>query len=256
MHALQESRPCRLRDEFKVVIDCEGLITDTELEKRLAFVAVSKEFFNLDSPVHAFAWTLGLKRSVIIDRLTKEYGNQPLHPSIVRDTNISLGEQILKRRDELLSPGPTKAMDGAIELLKTLKDNRIPTAIGSSTYEKIGREMLEAAQVPNEFFDVMVWGDHSWVKQQNDPTKRSIFQRAAKDLISPHKVTADRAGCILVIGDARADTWGAKENGFASLLVPDRRIWGDTLDQDAIAEATFVANDLFGAKRVIEALIA
>jgi beta-phosphoglucomutase-like phosphatase (HAD superfamily) len=251
MHTPEQRQPFNFKDTLRVIVDVEGTITDSELEKRLAFVAVVKEFLDLDLPVRDFAWTLGLKRAVIAERLTNEFEHRALNPGINRDTSLSLGDQILRRRDELLPSSSMQVMDGALELLEVLKDNQIPTAIGSSTYEKVGRQMLEAAQVPESFFDAMVWGDHWWVKQQQDPTKRAIFQRAAEELCAPHKVTPGQAGCLLVIGDAHADTQGARANEFASLLIPDRRIWGGSPDELAVKQSTFVANDLVEARQVV-----
>jgi pseudouridine-5'-monophosphatase len=224
-----------------VSFDAEGLILDSELPKRVAFVRVVREMFGKELELTDFLWTLGLKKDQVVEGLSQRFKDAVPLPGIKIDPDRSIGEQILERRNALVPVCETKAMSGIKEILGDLRELRVPMAIASSTAEAVLHEMFEAAGIQLEWFDQLVAGDDPEVKANPDRSKKPIFQVAARRLGVPINQT-------LVVGDAAADVDGAINAGAPVLFVPDKRLYLDGPPPEIAKRATFTARDLFKAR--------
>lgn len=231
-----------------ISFDAEGLIVDTELPKRIAFIRVVKEMFGTELQVSDFLWTLGLKKEQVIEGLNHRFKDAVPSPGVRINPDRSIGEQILERRNALVPVSETEAMPGIKELLGELRDLRVPMAIASSTAEAVLREMFEAAGVQLQWFDQVVAGDDLEVKNNPDRSKKPIFQVAAGRL----KVPINQ---VLVVGDAAADVDGAINAGAPVLFVPDRRLYLGGPPPEIAQRATLMAEDLFEARDIIRSLV-
>lgn len=240
-----DASPTLSNPNYVALNDVEGLLIDTEYPKRLAFIAVGREYFGLELSIPEVAWTLGLRREDVISGLNERFADRPLLPGVKRDESVSLGEQILRRRDEIVNAKFANGIDlmpGAPVLITAYADLNVTSGIFTSTKERVIMEMLRAATIPDEF-EFGIFGDTPGLKR-------------GKPHADPCLMGAERAGVppakCWVIGDSPADIFSADAAGANSIYVPDRRIIAP--DPKAVDRATFVVDDLFAAAELVRRL--
>ena len=223
--------------------DLEGLLVDTEFPKRLAFLEVFREFYGLEMTVPELAWTLGLQRQNVISGLTERFESKPLMPDIARDQSISIGEQILRRRDEIVKAhfdSGIELMPGAELLIETCALQNLASLVITSTAREVAMQMMRAAQIPDEF-DAAVFGDTAGLLR-GKPHPDPFLMGAARVGAAPE--------CCIVLGDSSADIFAAREAKMSSIYVPDRRIIAP--NPEAVQAATYVVEDLFQAAAIVQ----
>jgi beta-phosphoglucomutase-like phosphatase (HAD superfamily) len=225
-------------NDFAALNDLEGCLVDTEYPKRLAFIEVGREFFGIELSMGEVSWTLGLRREDVVQGLTDRFGDKTFLPEVTRDLSISVGEQILRRRDSIVNREFAKGielMPGAPRLIDVYADLNATSGIVTSTKEKVAMEMLRAARIADEF-DGGVFGDTRGLergKPAPDP-----FLLGAKILrLNPEKCWA--------IGDSPVDVEAGTAAGMRTMYVPDRRIIAP--NPRTVEMATVTVENLFEA---------
>lgn len=222
--------------------DLEGCLVDTEYPKRVAFVQVVFELFGRDQAVTDFAWTLGLRRADVVQGLTERFADVAIAPGAVRDPSISIGEQMLRRRNEIVNAQFAKEirlMPGAPALLHTYSDLNCPSGVVTSTEALVAMEMLRAACISDEF-DTIVTGDAPGLLR-GKPHADPFLLGASRLQVAPER--------CWVVGDALVDVQGARAAGMKSIYVPDRRIISPL--PQAVELATHTVEDLFAAADIV-----
>lgn len=227
---------------FAALNDLEGCLVDTEYPKRLAFIEVAREFFGLELSVPEVAWTLGLRREDVVRGLTERYADTPFLSSASRDESISVGEQILRRRDEIVNvqfANGIELMPGAGQLLRAYADLNTPSLLITSTKEMVAMEMMRASGIADEF-DACVFGDSPGLLRGKANPEPFLMGATRAKLIP--------ANCW-VVGDSPADVVGGKAAGMNTIYVPDRRI--QVPNAETIELATATVCDLFEAADIV-----
>lgn len=184
---------------LNVIFDMDGVIFDTEALCRRAWKAVGSEYGIKDID-GLLLLCIGANQQHMLEIFREKMGEKFPAEKFLRETK----EKIQKLADESL---PVKK--GARELLKWLKDRRVPVGLASSTECKIVEKYLSISGL-SEYFQVIVGGDqirHS----KPDP---EIYQKACEALgIDP----ADAYG----IEDSYNGVRSASAAGLKTIMVPD-----------------------------------
>lgn len=236
------SPPSTQYQPYAALNDLEGFLVDTEFPRRVAFVEVFREMFGRDVEPQDFAWALGLGRPEVIAGLTERFSDLALLPTVVRDFSVPIGEQILRRRDEIVNPELAKSIDlmpGAPALLAAYGDLNVPSGIITSTQSDVALAMLQAARIPDEF-DTIVPGNAPGLARRK-PFPDPFLMGASRLAVAPER--------CWVFGDAPADIQGADAAGMKSIYVPDRRISEPA--PRAVKLATYTVDDLFAVADIV-----
>jgi HAD superfamily hydrolase (TIGR01509 family) len=182
-----------------IVFDMDGLLFDTEaLYQEASVVAAAEGGYDVTSGI--FSHTIGLPwpqtRTLLIDHFGNTFPADEFISAWVRHFG-----QIASTR---LSLKP-----GAIELLDTLDDLRLPRAIATSSAHHIVAHHLTAYDLVGRFHEIVGHGDYVSGKPATDP-----FLKAAERLgIEPR--------LCLALEDSHNGVRSASSAGMITVMVPD-----------------------------------
>jgi len=139
---------------------------------------------------------------------------------------------------DLLAATRLSLKPGAIELLDTLDDLRLPRAIATSSAHQTVQRHLTAHDLVGRFHEIVGHGDYECGKPAPDP-----FLKAAERLrVEP--------GLCLAFEDSHSGVRSASSAGMMTVMVPDL-----LQPTDEIRElCTFVARDLHEVRGLILAV--
>ncbi|MBN8548487.1 MAG: HAD family phosphatase [Deltaproteobacteria bacterium] len=235
------------QSEIVALNDLEGLLIDTEFPKRLALMEVAREFFGVELAMSDISWTLGMRRSEVVEGLNARFADTRLAAGVSLDPNIPIGEHLLRRRDEIVNPQFRKGIDlmpGGSVLLQAYADLNLDSLIVTSTEEEVARQMLDAARIPDEF-DAMVFGNSPGLTR-GKPFPDPFLRGAKLAQVEPER--------CWVLGDSDLDILAGHAAGMKTVYVPDRRILSPV--PRAVELATHVAGDLFEVAEIVRAELA
>ncbi len=216
-------------DAFKAIIfDLDGVVTDTAELHAEAWKKMFDQFLErrgsrekkfyapFDEKSDYLAHVDGKPRyKGVADFLSSRgihipYGSSDDRPGV--ETVCGLGNRKNELFTELLSEGKVKVFDSTIELIKKLRENKIKTAIVSSS--KNCRKILKTAGI-SDLFDARVDGiDSEELGLQGKP-EPDIFLRAAQNLsVEPEKA--------VVVEDALSGVKAGRRGGFGCVIGVDR----------------------------------
>ncbi|RAJ29848.1 HAD superfamily hydrolase (TIGR01509 family) [Kitasatospora sp. SolWspMP-SS2h] len=224
MRNLMQERP------RAVVFDCDGTLLDTEhlwqaaREDVLARLGAAPSRDLLDE-------VKGMHYEECGRRLAEHTGRP--------DQGARCARALLERYEERAREG-TRAMPGAVSLLRTLDNGRIPLAVASNCPVKVVSSGLEAVRIAAHFDALVVPGEGIRPKPAPD-----VYLQAVRRL-------GTQARHAVAVEDSEAGAAAAKEAGLRVLLVtPDpteqgRRFvdaWTPSLESpEARRWAIFVGN--------------
>jgi alpha,alpha-trehalase len=215
-------------DAFKAVIfDLDGVVTDTAALHSIAWKKMFDVFLEKkglqENKLYAPFDTSDYLEHVdgkpryngIIDFLSSRGIRIPvgdLEDSPDKETVYGLGNRKNKIFTEMLSSGDIKVFDSTVELIKKLRQNKIKTAIISSS--KNCRKILEIVGI-TDLFDVRVDGiDSEKLGLQGKP-EPDIFLQAARELdVEPEKA--------VVVEDAQSGVKAGQRGGFGCVIGVNR----------------------------------
>ena len=211
-----------------VVFDMDGLLFDTEaLYQEASVIAAAEGGHDVTSGI--FSHTIGLPwpqtRSLLIDHFGDAFPADEFISTWVRHF-------------DLLAATRLSLKPGAIELLDTLDDLRLPRAIATSSAHQTVQRHLTAHDLVGRFHEIVGHGDYECGKPAPDP-----FLKAAERLrVEP--------GLCLAFEDSHSGVRSASSAGMMTVMVPDL-----LQPTDEIRElCTFVARDLHEVRGLILAV--
>jgi beta-phosphoglucomutase family hydrolase len=181
-----------------VIFDWDGVVIDSSAEHERSWEILAEEI-SQHLPEGHFKLGFGKKNEVIIPEILGWAKN----PAGIE--KLSLRKETIYR--ELVRQRGVQILPGARELLTSLRAERIPRAIGSSTPRQ-NLEAIFAATGLGEFFDAVVCGDDV----SNGKPAPDVF------LLAAQKLALAPADC-LVIEDAHAGIEAARRAGIPVLAV-------------------------------------
>jgi HAD superfamily hydrolase (TIGR01509 family) len=208
-----------------VVFDMDGLLFDTEaLYQEAVLVAAAEGGHDVTSGI--FIRTTGLPwpqtRSLLLDHFGDGFPADEFVESWVRHFDAIAATRLS------LKPG-------AIELLDTLDDLRLPRAIATSSSHQTVQHHLIAHDLVGRFHAVVGDGDYACGKPAPDP-----FLKAAEQLgVEP--------GLCLALEDSHNGVRSASSAGMMTVMVPDLLEPTDEIR----GLCTFVARDLHEVRGLI-----
>ena len=207
-----------------VVFDMDGLLFDTEALYQKAIAAAAAEgghdVTSAGSLMIARPWHDSWR--LLIDHYGMAFPVDEFMAAMVRHFDLMAATQLT------LKPG-------AIELLDTLDDLRLPRAIATSSAHHRVRDHLIAHGLVDRFHAIVAYGDYTASKPAPDP-----FLLAAERLgIVPH--------LCLALEDSHNGVRSASSAGMMTVMVPDLLEPTDEIR----ALCAFVARDLHEVCRII-----
>ena len=204
-------------DELRAVLwDMDGVVADTAKQHfeswRFAFERQKVEF-----PEEEFKPVFGQRNDIIIRKIMGSGVSPATIEKVARDKEEFFRAAVKKD----LKPFP-----GVIQLLKTIKENGIRAAIGSSAPLENIRAVLGGLGI-EEYFQALVYG----LEVQEGKPSPQVFQLAAR------KLGVQPGNCI-VIEDAVAGVRAAKSGGMHCIAVTN------THPAVSLAEADLVVDSL------------
>ena len=209
-----------------VVFDMDGLLFDTENLARISWIESADEMAitGIDEVYHHF---IGLNRADGNALLSKMNGEDfPVLEFRKRATEI-FNEKL--ERDGL----PVKP--GVKELLQWLKENRIKTAVASSSRREVVCSHLEKAGFL-DYFQVIVGGD----MVEHSKPEPDIYLKACREL-------GEEPSGVAAVEDSPNGIRAAARAGMIPLMVPD--LVAPTEELKQLFHGSF--NSLFEVKRFL-----
>lgn len=182
-----------------VIFDMDGLMIDSEPIQSLSFETVIREYGKVPE-LHAngLVHETGVRGDKNWQAMKEKY-NLPDEISVLRLKRRAVYEQILHK---------VKAMPGLYELIETLQNNNISTAIVTSSPRKHAEPILKQLNII-DYFNYIICGDEV-EKGKPDPEG---FAKASKMLaIEPEY--------CLVLEDAESGIIAAKAISMKAIAVP------------------------------------
>lgn len=182
-----------------IIFDMDGLLVDTETVWEEAESAMLSEY-GIEMEPAVRAQLIGLRNDVFIMRLKTEYG--------IPDSLENLQENVINRMLKLI-PVKVNPMPGALEMIRYVVDEGIPTAIASSS-PKVIIEAVVSSQGWGELIPVRCSAEHL-IAGKPEPY---VYLEAAKAL------DIDPRNC-LALEDSPIGARAAKAAGMTCYAVPD-----------------------------------
>ena len=181
-------------EKFAVIFDMDGVLVDTNGFILDSFNTFLKPY-GLSIDGEEFKGYLGITAKGLVERWKKEYG-------IVFDENFIKEETTRMHLDSLKGYVVDPHLTG---LLRNLKENNVPMAVGTSSPRKRAEKILDILGIRNFFPSVITGDDVSTHKP--DP---ELFLKVAEILgIEPHMCA--------VIEDAENGIEAAKRGGMKAI---------------------------------------
>ena len=184
-----------------VIFDMDGVIFDSERIYLECCIAVGKKYDmkNVEEVCHrCIGTTTAMTRQILVDA----YGEDFPVDRYTKDTSGLFWERYH-------AEGQLPVKEGVRELLKCLRDQKIPLALASSTRTEVVQRQLKDAGLL-EFFAKVVGGDQV-TRSKPEP---DVFLKAAEVMeIQPEK--------CLVIEDSYNGVRAAVAAGMTPVMVPD-----------------------------------
>lgn len=213
-----------------VVFDMDGLILDTEVLYRDAFMAVAAEH-DLDLPLSVFLSLIGLPRESSHAILRGHFGASfALEPLL----------DVVRERFRDMAATGLRLKPGVVELLDLLDEMALPRAIATSSGHEAVHHHLTMLGVFERFPTVIARGDYDRGKPDPQP-----FLKAA------HALGMDPALCV-ALEDSSNGVMAASGAGMMTIMVPDLIEPTDRLR----ALALHVARDLHEVRGMISTRLA
>ncbi len=183
-----------------VIFDADGVLFDSERPARENWVAVSRELGWPQVGEH-FLEFVGQNRADTQRKMLELWG-----PEFPQEQFFQACSQ--RSRQRLAAEGvPLKP--GAVEILRFLKDHRVPTALATSTNRFHTNRRMELTGL-GPYFQAVITGDQV-VHSKPDP---EIYQMACRALgVVP--------GRTLAIEDSRNGILSAHGAGMLTVMIPD-----------------------------------
>ncbi len=187
------------RAPLAVVFDMDGLLFDTETLSRDAIMAAAADR-GCEMPLDLFNQMIGCPWPSNRALLLARYGS-----AFMADEFRSTWMHHFQR---LVETGPL-LKPGALELLETLDELRLPRAIATSSHRDSVEQHLLSHDLASRFHAIVAHGDYAAGKPEPDP-----FLRAAERLgIAPHS--------CLALEDSYNGVRAASAAGMTTVMVPD-----------------------------------
>lgn len=183
-----------------VVFDMDGVIFDSE---RLVIECwkVIADKYGIENIEEACFECLGINAALTKELMKKRYGEEFPYDAYKKEMSALFHSRA--------AGGKLPQKEGIAELLTFLKENRIPTAVASSTRrEVVIRELEEGGLLP--YFDQVICGD---MVKRSKP-EPDIFLKACESL------SADPAEAF-AIEDSYNGIRAAARAGMKPIMVPD-----------------------------------
>jgi phosphoglycolate phosphatase len=194
------------RADLLLLFDIDGtLVRGTGPYHRDALVAAVRNVLGIDSttegvPVH------GMLDRAILRQMIANAGGSAEEAERVMPALVEEAERVYVESCPLL---PGKTCPGVEELLDRLQQQKVPIALVTGNFSKIGWKKLEQTGLKQYFR----WGAFAEMAE----TRGELAELAiAQVRASGHAVPKDR---IALIGDAPSDIQAARENGIRSISV-------------------------------------
>jgi len=194
-----------MKDISAVILDVDGTMLDTlgELPNQIRDILVEMGYtLPKDFTKWYFANIDGTRYDVIYAQLQEKLG-------IKEDLEI-FGAIFHEKRKTLFKTNPPKAKQGLLELLEFLKNQKLKTAICSSSRIDMIQKKFEAAGLSLDDFDAVVDGNK--VKNPK-PAPEAYILTCAELGIDPKNV--------LVLEDSDPGILSAVGAGCRTILIPD-----------------------------------
>jgi HAD superfamily hydrolase (TIGR01509 family) len=208
-----------------VVFDMDGLLFNTETLYQKAALAEAAQGGH-DATSGIFSRTIGLpwpqSRSLLLGHFGDDFPADEFVTAWVRHFDLIASTRLS------LKPG-------ALELLDTLEDLRLPRAIATSSAHHTVHRHLTAHGLVGRFHEIVGHGDYTAGKPAPDP-----FLKAAERLgVEPR--------LCLALEDSHNGVRSASSAGMMTIMVPDLLEPTDEIR----GLCTFVARDLHEVRRLI-----
>ncbi|MBQ8305919.1 MAG: HAD family phosphatase [Blautia sp.] len=187
--------------QYKAVIfDMDGVIFDSE-NKVVECWQIVAEKYGIPDIEAACHDCLGLTREATEEVMMKRYGASFPYQTYKKECSALFHERY--------GEGRLPLKPGVVELLSWLRENRIRTALASSTRSEIVRQELSDAGII-DFFDKIICGD---MVSRSKPAP-DIFLKACEELgVKPEEAYA--------VEDSYNGIRSASAGGLMPLMVPD-----------------------------------
>ena len=212
-----------------VVFDMDGLLFDTEVLYQEAIQLAAAEGGH-EVAIDVFNRTVGLPWAQSRAQLFSHFGEA---------FPIDEFQETWVRHFWMIAETRLALKLGALELLDTLDQFRLPRAIATSSSRRTVERHLTAHNLMGRFPEIVGRGDYERGKPAPDP-----FLKAAQRLgVEPH--------LCLALEDSHNGVRSASSAGMMTIMVPDLLEPTDEIR----GLCTFVARDLHGVRRAVLAAI-
>ena len=217
------------RTPAAVVFDMDGLLFDTEVLYQEAIQLAAAEGGH-EVAIDVFNRTVGLpwaqSRALLLSHFGEAFPVDQFQETWVRHFWMIAETRLALKL-------------GALELLDTLDQFRLPRAIATSSSRRTVERHLTAYNLMGRFAEIVGHGDYERGKPAPDP-----FLKAAKRLgVEPY--------LCLALEDSHNGVRAASSAGMMTIMVPDLLEPTDEIR----GLCTFVARDLHGVRRAVLAAI-
>ena len=217
------------RTPAAVVFDMDGLLFDTEVLSQEAIQLAAAEGGH-EVAIDVFNRTVGLSWTQSRALLLSHFGEA---------FPVDQFQETWVRHFWMIAETRLALKLGALELLDTLDQFRLPRAIATSSSRRTVERHLTAHNLMGRFAEIVGHGDYERGKPAPDP-----FLRAAERLgVEPH--------LCLALEDSHNGVRSASSASMMTIMVPDLLEPTDEIR----GLCTFVARDLHGVRRAVLAAI-
>jgi beta-phosphoglucomutase-like phosphatase (HAD superfamily) len=217
------------RTPAAVVFDMDGLLFDTEVLSQEAIQLAAAEGGH-EVAIDVFNRTVGLSWAQSRALLLSHFGEA---------FPVDQFQEAWVRHFWMIAETRLALKLGALELLDTLDQFRLPRAIATSSSRRTVERHLTAHNLMGRFAEIVGHGDYEKGKPAPDP-----FLKAAERLgVEPH--------LCLALEDSHNGVRSASSAGMMTIMVPDLLEPTDEIR----GLCTFVARDLHGVRRAVLAAI-
>jgi HAD superfamily hydrolase (TIGR01509 family) len=217
------------RTPAAVVFDMDGLLFDTEVLSQEAIQLAAAEGGH-EVAIDVFNRTVGLSWAQSRALLLSHFGEA---------FPVDQFQEAWVRHFWMIAETRLALKLGALELLDTLDQFRLPRAIATSSSRRTVERHLTAHNLMGRFAEIIGHGDYEKGKPAPDP-----FLKAAERLgVEPH--------LCLALEDSHNGVQSASSAGMMTIMVPDLLEPTDEIR----GLCTFVARDLHGVRRAVLAAI-
>lgn len=191
-----------------VIFDMDGLLLDTETIAYNIFVQACNHF-KIECKTDIYHKCIGVNSVKMKEIFLEGYGSGFPYDEVVG--------YVSERYNEATTGKAIPLKPGVIEILETLKKNRTPVAIATSTAHKKAKQKLKDSKIL-KYFEIIIGGDQV-SKSKPDP---EIYLKAAKELqVNPSECLALEDSNNGVIAAVKA---GMQVVQIPDLVLPDDKI--------------------------------